>query len=128
MTGTGREDEKKKKKNKWKNEKRKRERERERWNWWTDKKLGELFQIVRLLLDDLRSCYRKLRVKGAVRVYWLRQSRGKGERHDPGEEIFAVEKYLENGGAYSVEIRMIFRRIRKGRLICAGWGFRGDSN
>lgn len=101
MTGAGREDEKKKKKkkNKWKNEKREREKERERW---TDKKLGELFQIVRLLPDDLRSCYRKLRVKGAVRVYWLRQSRGKGERHDPGEKIFAIEKYLENGGAYSV--------------------------
>lgn len=121
MTGAGREDEKKKKKrkkNKWKNEK-KRERERERERW-TDKKLGELFQIVRLLPDDLRSCYRKLRVKGAVRVYWLRQSRGKGERHDPGEKIFTVEKYLENGRVYSAEIRMVFRRIRKGRLICAG--------
>lgn len=37
-----------------------------RWNRWTDKKLGELFQIV---------CLLELRVKGAVRVYWLREEK-----------------------------------------------------
>lgn len=61
-----------------------------RWNRWTDKKLGELFQIVRLL--ELR-----------VQLGFIGYARKR------------FEKYLENGGgAYSAEIRV---RIRKGCLI-----------
>lgn len=101
---------------------RERESERERaWKWWTDKNSYRAFpNRSTAYCEDLRSCrYRKLRVKGAVRVYWLRQSQGNGTRSR--EKIFLLDplmlaqkrsplKYLETAWTNSAEIRMAFNK------------------